>query len=133
MPTDARPSFLLALKRGLAQRCPNCGDGKLFRQYLKVQPICPACGHDNARYPADDGPAYFTILIVGHLVVAPLLFFPFIWQGNPWIVAPLTLIPLLALTLLLLPRIKGAFIGVLWLLGQKRIETLARPRAEPTA
>jgi uncharacterized protein (DUF983 family) len=117
----------------LAQRCPECDKGKLYRAYLKVEPVCPACGHDLARYPADDGPAYFTILIVGHLVVAPLLFFPFIWQSDPLLVLPLTLIPLLGLTLLLLPRIKGAFIGALWFLGHKRLREAARTPVEPTA
>ena len=56
-----------AVWNGIKCRCPNCGKGKLFRKYLKVQQHCAACGHDNAQYPADDGPAYFTMLIVGHL------------------------------------------------------------------
>lgn len=121
MEHDAVPKTLaLGLKRGLAERCPDCGEGKLYAKYLKVEPVCAACGHDLARYPADDGPAYFTILIVGHLVVAPLLLFPWIWQADPAVVLPLTLIPLLLLTLLLLPRIKGAFIGLLWLLASRR-------------
>lgn len=101
------------IARGVRLRCPNCGEGKLFRSYLKVQP-CPACGHDNARYPADDGPAYVTILLVGHLVVAPLLLFPFIWEA-PLAVVLGTVIPGLAiLTLLLLPVVKGGWVGFLW-------------------
>jgi len=127
------PSLLRGLKRGLAQRCPNCGEGKLFRQYLKVEPVCAACGHENGHYPADDGPAYFTILIVGHLVVAPLMLFPFIWETHALIVVPATLIPLLGLTMLLLPRIKGAFIGWLWHLGLKQVEDPAHEQPEPIA
>ena len=123
---ETKPSLMLGLKRGLAGRCPECGEGKLYRKYLKVESVCARCGHDLARYPADDGPAYFTILIVGHLVVAPLLVFPFIWQSSPMVVVPLTLIPLLLLTLALLPRIKGAFIGAMWFLGLRRIEAGAR-------
>jgi uncharacterized protein (DUF983 family) len=114
-------------------RCPDCGQGPLFSRYLKVEPVCQACGHELAAYPADDGPAYFTILIVGHLVIAPLLLFPFVWEVSAWIVMPLTVIPLLLLTLLLLPRIKGAFIGALWFLGLKRLEDAERQQAEPTA
>lgn len=113
------PSFFTALKRGLGGRCPHCGDGKLFYKYLKVNAECPACGLDLARYPADDGPAYFTILIVGHLVVAPLLFFPIVWQASPFLMVPATLIPLTVITMILLPRIKGAFIGVLYRTGVK--------------
>ncbi|MDP1618134.1 DUF983 domain-containing protein [Phenylobacterium sp.] len=117
-----RPSFITALKRGLKGRCPACGDGLLFWRYLKVEPACTACGHDLAQYPADDGPAYFTILIVGHLIVAPILLFPFIWQAPLWVVIPATLLPLAGLTLLLLPRIKGAFIGGLYALGVKEAD-----------
>ncbi|HYG28031.1 MAG TPA: DUF983 domain-containing protein [Caulobacteraceae bacterium] len=104
----------LGLKRGLAHRCPSCGEGRLYRAYLKVEDVCEACGHGLGAYRADDGPAYLTILLIGHLVVAPLLLFPFIWEWSAAIVLPLTLIPLAALILLVLPRIKGAFIGVLW-------------------
>ena len=123
MPDPAGPStFLRGMRRGFAHRCPNCGEGKLYRRYLKVESFCGACDHELAAYPADDGPAYFTILIVGHLIVAPLLLFPIIWQAPALVVLPLTLIPLTILTLVLLPRIKGAFIGVLWALGMRRAE-----------
>ena len=101
-------------KRGLARRCPNCGEGHLFRGYLKVDAVCEACGHENGAYRSDDGPAYFTVLIVGHLLVAPLLCFPFIWQANTALVVAVTL-PLVAVaTLILLGFVKGAFIGVQW-------------------
>lgn len=103
--------------RGVRGRCPNCGEGRLFRAYLKVESPCAACGNDNAQYPADDAPAYLTILLVGHLVVAPLLAFPFIWKWPVWSVLLLTLPSLLALTLLLLPRIKGAVVGFHWAQG----------------
>jgi uncharacterized protein (DUF983 family) len=104
----------LGLKRGLQHRCPACGEGRLYARYLKVEPHCEACAHPLGDYRADDGPAYLTILIVGHLIVAPLLLFPFVWEWTPWAVLPLTLIPLAAAVLLLLPRIKGAWVGLLW-------------------
>ena len=108
------------MTRGFVGRCPNCGEGKLFYRYLKVSPACPACGHDLDQYPSDDGPAYFTILLVGHLVVAPLLLFPIIWRAPAAIIVPATLIPLAGLILLLLPRIKGAVIGALYALKVRR-------------
>jgi uncharacterized protein (DUF983 family) len=109
----AKRSILLGMKRGAALRCPNCGRGRLFRKYLKVQ-ACEDCGHDNARYPADDAPPYFTILLVGHLVVAPLLFFPWIWKADIWLVLGTVMPALLILTLLFLPIVKGAVVGVHW-------------------
>jgi uncharacterized protein (DUF983 family) len=106
--------LLPAMLRGLTGHCPHCGEGQLFYRYLKINHDCPACGHELDRYPADDGPAYFTILLVGHLVVAPLLFFPFIWQAPVALVVPGILIPLATLTLTLLPRVKGAVVGLLY-------------------
>ena len=111
---SSSPSRLCAILRGLSHRCPQCNQGRLYRKYLKVNERCPACGHELGRYRADDGPAYFTILLVGHMVIAPLLLFPWIWQAPVAIVLPATLIPLLTFTLLLLPRIKGALIGLLY-------------------
>ena len=113
--------------RGLKGRCPNCGEGRLYRAYLKVEPTCPACGHDLCRYRADDAPAYLTILIVGHLVVAPLLAFPFILSWPVWLVLGTTLPALAILTLVLLPRIKGAVIGLQWAQGVK-----GQPRPDET-
>lgn len=105
---------LLGIKRGLMHRCPNCGKGELFRKYLKVKPACEVCGHDNAQYPADDGPAYFTILIVGHLIIAPVLVFPFIVEWSALAVLGVTLPVLTVFTLWLLPRVKGGVIGLQW-------------------
>ncbi|KQY95456.1 hypothetical protein ASD21_08945 [Caulobacter sp. Root1455] len=122
-PSSLQPaSMLTGMKRGVRHRCPNCGEGRLYTRYLKVDLDCEVCGHDLARYPADDGPAYFTILIIGHLVVAPLLLFPFIWKMSPTLVVPLTVLPLAALTLMLLPRVKGAVIGALWAVGLRKAE-----------
>jgi uncharacterized protein (DUF983 family) len=111
----ALPSML----RGLRHRCPHCGEGQLFRKYLKVNERCPHCGHDLTRYRADDGPAYVTILLVGHLIVGPLLFFPIVWRSSPLYSLPLILIPLSVITLLLLPRVKGAWIGLMYAIGAK--------------
>ena len=115
--TTPAPSRLAAMKRGFAHRCPSCGEGALYRKYLKVVDACGVCGHELIKYRADDGPAYFTILLVGHLVIAPMLFVQWIWKAPVWLVLPLTLVPLAAVTLLLLPRVKGVLIGLLYSLG----------------
>jgi uncharacterized protein (DUF983 family) len=113
----APPSRSVAMGRGLGHHCPNCGKGRLYRAYLKVVDRCEACGHALGSYRADDGPAYFTILLVGHLIIAPMLFLQWIWKAPIWLVVPLTLIPLAVVTLLLLPRVKGALVGLLYSLG----------------
>jgi uncharacterized protein (DUF983 family) len=106
--------MLLGLRRGLQRRCPNCGEGHLFAGYLKVRPHCEACGHNNGAYRADDAPPYFTILIVGHLVVGPLLAFGFIITWPAETVLAVTLPALFLLTLAVLPLVKGAVLGFSW-------------------
>lgn len=105
-----------SIKRGLAHRCPSCGKGDIYGRYLKVRPSCETCGHDLARYPADDGPAYLTILLIGHLIVGPALFFPVVWETPPQISLPIILGVLTVVTLLALPRVKGGWIGLMYAL-----------------
>lgn len=114
---EIKHPLLPAVLRGLKHRCPACGDGNLFRKYLKVEARCAACDEDLARYPADDGPAYLTIVLIGHLIIAPLLLFPFVWEVSPWVTVPGILIPLAAVTLLALSRVKGGWIGMMYALG----------------
>jgi uncharacterized protein (DUF983 family) len=114
-----QPSIALGLWRGFSGHCPNCGKGPILHRYLKVTSPCPVCGHDNAQYPSDDAPPYFTILIIGHLVIAPLLLFPFVWQWSAAAVLALTLPTVCFLTLWLLPRVKGGVIGVQWAIHQR--------------
>ena len=105
--------------RGAKGRCPACGQGGIYWRYLKVSAHCPKCDHDLARYPADDGPAYVTILLTGHLIVAPLLFFPIVWESPAIYSVPILLSALAAITLFALPVIKGAWIGLMYALGLK--------------
>jgi uncharacterized protein (DUF983 family) len=120
--SEIKHPLVPAILRGLKGDCPACGKGKLFWKYLKVSQRCEVCDHDLARYPADDGPAYLTILLVGHLIVAPLLFFPIVWQSPAYLSLPIILIPLAVLTLLVLPRVKGGWIGLMYALGVKDTE-----------
>ncbi len=113
--TEAVPNPILqGLRRGVRRQCPNCAAGPLFAGYVKVLSPCPNCSHDNAQYKADDAGPYFTILLVGHLCIGPLLIFPFIWKSPLWLVLGTTLPLIMILTLLLLPVVKGAVIGVQW-------------------
>jgi uncharacterized protein (DUF983 family) len=115
--TEGDPrSFWLGFRRGLFGKCPACGSAKLFSAYLKVVPTCAGCGHNLALYRSDDGPAYFTILIVGHLVLAPVLLLEVV-RTLPLALVTVSLIAGVVLaTLLLLPIVKGAFLGAQWAL-----------------
>ena len=117
-----------ALRRGWQLRCPNCGAGPMLRGYLKVRDNCPVCGEALHHHRADDGPAYLTILIVGHLM-APLLLFTFThWRPEPLVLASVFSVGTVALSLFLLPRLKGALVALQW---AKRMHGFgAAPRAE---
>ena len=105
----------LAVRRGLAGRCPRCGEGRLFRAYLKVNDACPVCGEDFTPQRADDAPAYVTILIVGHFVVAGVVAAEDLWPDSPVLVDAFVWAALAAaLSMAMLPRVKGALIGYQW-------------------
>lgn len=102
-----------ALLRGARRKCPRCGDGQIFRGYLKVAPECNSCQLDFTPQRADDGPAYIVVLVVAHLVgvMLPLMF---LVLDNPWIITGLLSVMTVALSLLMLPPIKGMFVSLQW-------------------
>lgn len=104
-----------AMLNGMKCRCPNCGEGKLLRNYLKVRDTCDVCGTELFHHRADDMPPYIVITIVGHLAVGAVLHMEM--SNTP--LHPLTylwtMIPLIIISsLLLLPVVKGAIIGLQW-------------------
>ena len=106
-----------AVRRGFIGRCPNCGKGRLFRAYLKVVDACAVCGEDLHHQRADDAPPYITMLIVGHIVVAGVLAAEEAWPQSPmWLGAIVWIWLTFVLSLLLLPRVKGALVGYQWAL-----------------
>lgn len=100
--------------RGLAGRCPKCGQGRLFARYLKQVDRCAVCGEDWGHIRADDGPAWLTILVVGHLVVGTVLSVEPYVDWPQWFSTTLWVSLALGLTLLGLPRAKGLFIALIW-------------------
>jgi uncharacterized protein (DUF983 family) len=114
-PTEKRDLWI-ALKRGLRCRCPRCGEGKLFRAFLKVDDQCAVCALDFTPHRADDLPAYLVIVIVGHIVVPLALMIE--TNYSPPVALQLSIyLPItLAASLLLLQPVKGAVVGVQWAL-----------------
>ncbi|MEK9882732.1 MAG: DUF983 domain-containing protein, partial [Alphaproteobacteria bacterium] len=77
MPADQTTSpadipLMTVIRRGLSRRCPNCGKGAVLSGYLTRVPVCGSCGEDLSHISADDGPAWATLIVVGH-VLAPFL------------------------------------------------------------
>jgi uncharacterized protein (DUF983 family) len=116
-PDDLSPRAIgAAMLTGAKGRCPACGKGRMFHGYLKVADQCGSCGTELHHQRADDAPPYFTMFVVGHIVIGGLLFVEKKFAPDTmtqlliWL--PLTCI----LSLWLLPIIKGALIGQQWAL-----------------
>jgi uncharacterized protein (DUF983 family) len=116
---DAQPTVVQTVLRGVMLRCPKCGIGKLFKSYLKQNDFCAHCGESYQQYRADDGPAWLTILLTGHLTVPLLVYFVRNDVMPYWAEVTLMFTMTTALVLGLLPSSKGAFISVLWLIAQR--------------
>ena len=116
----SKPELVFAaMRRGFGRLCPKCGQGKLFHGYLTPLSACGSCGEDTGRiYTADIAP-YFTILIVGHIVVPALLLTEQLAHPNLWLQAAIWPALTLILTLWFLPRVKGCIMGLMWALGMR--------------
>lgn len=109
-----KESIGMVIIRGMFGHCPRCGQGRLFRSYLKPVETCAVCSEQLGHIRADDGPAWLTILLTGPLLA---LFILRIAPNSPWpdevsmVVGPAAA---LVLALAILPRAKGIFIGLIW-------------------
>jgi hypothetical protein len=128
-----------AVKRGYMGKCPHCGEGKMFRAYLKVAEACPACGEELHHQRADDAPPYMTIFVVGHIIGAGMLWMEHQNDALPiWIHATIWPILTIVLSFYFLPRIKGGLIGLQWALrmhgfgASSPLPTITAAAANPT-
>lgn len=103
-----------ALVRGWRRCCPACGAGPMLRGYLKVRDNCPVCGEELHHQRADDGPAYLTIMVVGHVIAPALMLSDADWAPEPLVMAAGLSVVAVGLSLWLLPRLKGAFVALQW-------------------
>ena len=103
-----------AITRGLMNKCPSCGEGRLLRGYLGVPAECAVCHAPLGRYPAADGPAFFAMTVM-LLLLIPLIGFTWVlFRPSPVMLLAITGTVSTVVTLILLRLIKGAFIGYFW-------------------
>lgn len=104
----------IAAWRGWCGRCPQCDKAPLFARFLKQVTACPKCGAVYGDIRADDAPPWLTILITGHLIAPPLTATELAYDPPLWFSMSFWPILSLVLAMLILPRAKGLFIGILW-------------------
>jgi uncharacterized protein (DUF983 family) len=105
-----------SLLRGARLKCPACGTGSMFHRYLKVADDCSHCGEALHHQRADDAPTYFTIVIVGHVVVSLVLAVEMAYRPPMWLHAALWLPLTVILALVVLAPVKGSLVALQWAL-----------------
>lgn len=116
-PPADRPTRRLApaVARGFLGRCPACGQGRLLSGYLLQAHTCQSCGEDLSGYRTADLAPYLVTFAIG-IVFTPLaLVLSTATPAGAWL-APTLAFSALACAALLLPRVKGAAVGLLWAL-----------------
>ncbi len=111
-----RRPILPAMLLGASNRCMNCGKGRLFDGFLKTNHACSHCGQEFHHHRADDAPPYFTITIVGHIIIPALLVVEVFWRPDLWI--HMTIWPILTVLLAvgIMRPVKGALVALQWAL-----------------
>jgi uncharacterized protein (DUF983 family) len=117
-PAETEPSrdVKTALFRGWNCKCPACAKGSLYAKYLKVADTCPSCGEELFHQRADDAPPYFTMFVVGHVIIAGVLALEKGFAPPSWVHLVIWLPLTVLLSLWLLPRVKGSLVGLQWAL-----------------
>ena len=111
--TDYPPTTVLqSAMRGLACKCPRCGQGKMYAGFLTLAPACDHCGLDYAFIDTGDGPAIFIIMLAGAIVVTAALIVEVKYQPPYWLHAVLWLPLILVVTLGPLRAVKGLLIAL---------------------
>ena len=112
--TEQQRPLWPSLRRGFRRKCPNCGAGPMMKSYLQVRDTCTVCREDLSHQRADDGPAYLTILVVGH-ILAPIMHVGYTrFRPEPLVFATILTVGAVGLSLYLLPRLKGAIVAFQW-------------------
>lgn len=109
-------SVWTSIRRGWSQKCPSCGEGALYKSYLKVNDACPECGTELHHHRADDAPPYFVMTITAHVVVGGILIVERNFPIDMWLQLAIWCPIVVLLSLWLLPRVKGALVGYQWAL-----------------
>jgi uncharacterized protein (DUF983 family) len=112
--SSRNPGFVASLMRGLRRLCPRCGQGRMFSGYLSVRHDCASCGMEFEPLRSDDAPPYFTLFIVGHVMISLYVTAWRLVDAPLWAQAVFWCGTTLVLSLVLLPFIKGGVMAVIF-------------------
>ena len=103
-----------ALRAGLKCRCPECGEGALFKSYLGLAESCTACGSSFEKADAGDGPAFFVMFLVGMIIIPPVLLVQVMFDPPFWVHILIWGPVILGLSIGLLRPFKSLLLALQW-------------------
>jgi len=109
-------SWVRAMLFGAQERCPSCGEGDIYQEGggMKVVNYCPHCEEELYHHRASGMTPWISAFLAAHVVI--ITAFIVEWLTNLpllWVAIP-ALVSMCLLTALLLPRVKGALVGLQW-------------------
>jgi len=110
-------SIWIWIWRGMKLRCPRCGEGKLFRSYLKPVEHCSSCQQPWSHVRAELAPAWAAMTLAAHLTVG--IWHLFFWKTEmpSWQLTSILGVIATLICLISLPAMKGLFMAILWAKG----------------
>lgn len=82
MTNEAPPKLRTMLARGARRKCPRCGQGSVYRTFLRMHDSCPACG---MKFMHDQGDLWVYIIVVDRAVfILPLVGMLYFKLYNPY-------------------------------------------------
>lgn len=119
--TYTAPTITTVLRRGIARRCPRCGQGKIFERWVTLHDNCSACG---LQYLRDQGDLWGYLLFVDRaMFIFPVVVMFYFGWWNPnsvWYWAAIA--ALIAAMVYTIPHRNGISVG---------LEYYVRMRSEP--
>ena len=113
----AKVPILTGVLRGLRCRCPQCGQGRLYRSFFKEHEACSVCGTKFDWYSGEVlGFLYIsTAAVTGFFVIAMLVWNP----ANVWVGRAVIVSAALVAYVVTTPARKGAALGVKMAIDQR--------------
>ena len=107
VPVTGQEKFRWIMHCGWRGLCPRCGEGRMFKSWLKIVDKCDRCGLDYRFAAPDDGPAFFSLCIIALPLIALVVWIQVAFDPPIW-VHLVTSVPVMILgTLAPLRPIKG--------------------------
>lgn len=66
-------------------RCPECGKGHMFKSWLKLADRCETCGLSFQFASPDDGPAFFSQMIIAFPLVFVIVWLQIAYEPPIWV------------------------------------------------